>query len=232
MDTLLPNQEVANLASDYHISENKIEITGIPVSPFYALNKISKPALRKELGWEQDTPTILAVGSRRVEQLEAALNIVNHFGQKIQLVAVAGNDNTLYQQLKGLDWHIPVHIYEFVSDMPRFLLASDGLITKAGGLIVTEALAAGLPMMLIDIIPGQETGNAEYVVSHGAGEISLEPLEVLQTLSHWFQDDLKLLKEQSENARAIGKPEFWIANSRNIMECTTTSMGERVFICP
>jgi len=67
--------------------------------------------------------------------------------------------------------------------------AVDFVVCKAGGLIVTEALACGLPLMLIDVIEGQETGNAEFVVDNGAGDIARMPLDMLETLYHWLSND-------------------------------------------
>ncbi len=72
--------------------------------------------------------------------------------------------------------------------------------------MVNEALAAGLPMLLIDVIEGQETGNAEFVVQHGAGEVVKEPLEFMQAAYHWLSGDQHLLHERAENARRAGKP--------------------------
>jgi UDP-N-acetylglucosamine:LPS N-acetylglucosamine transferase len=74
-------------------------------------------------------------------------------------------------------------------------------------LIVTEALASGLPMMLIEVIPGQETGNAEYVSSYGAADIAQSPIEVLEALDHLLKDGRALLKKRSENAAQLGKPQ-------------------------
>lgn len=211
----VPTEAVSKLARDNRVSPEKIEITGIPVSPDFSTLKRDKDNLRRELGWEPGITTILAVGSRRVEQLETTLNVLNHSGYDLQFVCVAGKDKSLFNQLKEISWHKPAHIYEFVSDMPKLLLASDCLISKAGGLIVSESLAAGLPLILIDIIPGQETGNAEFVVNQGAGEIALDPVSVLETVSHWLQDGHKVLQDCTKNAQALGKPEaaFTIAES-------------------
>jgi processive 1,2-diacylglycerol beta-glucosyltransferase len=55
---------------------------------------------------------------------------------------------------------------DFVDDL---VAASDLVITKAGGLMVSEVLARGTPLLVIDPIPGQEEWNADYVVSAGAG---------------------------------------------------------------
>jgi 1,2-diacylglycerol 3-beta-galactosyltransferase len=77
---------------------------------------------------------------------------------------------------------------------------------KAGGLIVTEALACGLPLLLIDVLPGQEAGNADYVVQGGAGELAQDPVAALEILYHWFEKDAALLAERAEHARRLGRP--------------------------
>ncbi len=206
MDTcLVPTTVVQDLAINYGVAAEKVHVTGIPVHPNIPRETRSKAEIRRELGWN-DQLTILAVGSRRVTGLMEILNVVNHFGIPLQLVVVAGKDEETYADLKQTNWHIPVHLYEFVSDMPAFMHASDLIICKAGGLIVTESLACGLPMMLIDVIPGQETGNAEYVIQNGAGEQVSTPIEALETLMHFMQNGQSLLKYRAKNAKEIGRP--------------------------
>jgi len=124
----------------------------------------------------------------------------------LQLVVVAGGNDSLYQELRDTDWHAKAHLYNFVDDLPRLMRASDCTLCKAGGLIVTEALASGLPLILIDGLPGQEMGNAEYVVEHGAGEEASDPISVLETVYHWFDQDGARLAECAENARSLGRP--------------------------
>ena len=204
---LVPNSLVADLAMSQAVDSSKITITGIPVSPKIALEKRSKNKLRKELGWLPDVPTILAVGSKRVDRLLDTLNVINHFGSNVQLAVVAGNDEVVYKELSRVEWHIPAYMYDFVENMPLLMKASDLLVCKAGGLIITEALACGLPMMLIEVIPGQETGNAEYVTAYGAADIAQSPIEVLETLDHLLKKDQALLKSRSEKAAQLGKPQ-------------------------
>ena len=112
----------------------------------------------------------------------------------------------LYRQLKEIDWHVPTQVFEFYTDVPLLMKAADWIICKAGGLIVTEALACGKPMMLIDAIPGQETGNADYVVSNGAGDMALNMMAVLETTSHMFLENGRLLRVRTENAERLGRP--------------------------
>ncbi len=211
---LVPTSEVEALAIKYDLPHSRIHITGIPVSPDFKLKKRSKKEMRKELGWDPNLPTFLAVGSRRVDQLVEMLNVINHFGSKLQVVAVAGKDEELFGELNKVEWHIPAHVYDFVENMPELMMAADAIICKAGGLIVTESLACGLPILLIDVIPGQEEGNRDYVVEHDAGAMIDSPMQMLETLSHWVADGGKELRQVACNSRRVGKPNsaFEVAN--------------------
>ncbi|HCS40246.1 MAG: MGDG synthase family glycosyltransferase [Anaerolineaceae bacterium] len=204
---MVPNTLVAELGMSYGMPLEKIIITGIPVSPAISKEKRAKNDIRKELGWQPDLPTILAVGSKRVERLIDSLNVINHFGAPIQVAVVCGKDENLFRELTHFEWHIPAYIYEYSDQVPTLMKASDLMLCKAGGLIVTESLAAGLPMMLTEIIPGQETGNAEYVTAYGAADMAESPIAILECLSHLMKEDQALLKKRSANAKFLGQPE-------------------------
>jgi len=204
---LVPNTLVAELAMSYGMPPEKLTITGIPVSPAITKEKREKDVIRKELGWQTDLPTILAVGSKRVERLVDSLNVINHFGAPLQVAVVCGKDHDLYENLSQFDWHIPAQLYEYSDKVPTLMKASDLMLCKAGGLIVTESLAAGLPMLLTEIIPGQETGNAEYVTAYGAADMAETPILILERLHHLLMNDGALLKKRAENARLLGQPD-------------------------
>jgi 1,2-diacylglycerol 3-beta-galactosyltransferase len=204
---MVPTPIVRDLALNYGLLPDQLQVTGIPVNPEVVREQRSQREIREQLGWEPDLPTALAVGSRRVDRLIDALNVINHFGIPVQVVVVAGKDQVLFQQLKEIEWHVPVKLYDYVSTVPMFMKAADFILCKAGGLIITEALACGRPLMLVDVIPGQETGNAEYVVQNGAGELVREPMEVLEALAHWLTRGGELFQARMENARRLGRPE-------------------------
>jgi 1,2-diacylglycerol 3-beta-galactosyltransferase len=204
--TVVPTPMVRELAIDAGLPPEKIQEIGIPVHPRLAQETREKALIRAELGWDQNRTTILAVGSKRVEHLGPILNVLNHSGWPIQLVMAAGGDEEQYNELLKTDWHVPAHVYNFVKNMPTLMRASDASICKAGGLIVSESLAAGLPLLLTDVIPGQETGNANYVVNGGAGELIEEPLQALEVMAHWLSNDAQLLKERAANAVRLGRP--------------------------
>ena len=61
-------------------------------------------------------------------------------------------------------------------------------------------------MILIEILPGQETGNAEFVTALGAADLAETPVAMLEDLSHLLRNDQALLKERAQNAARIGQP--------------------------
>ena len=67
---------------------------------------------------------------------------------------------------------------------------------EAAGEVLTEALACGLPLLMVDVTPGQEEGNAEYVVKNGLGYLAETPIDALEHLYHWLHDPSLLSKFQ------------------------------------
>jgi 1,2-diacylglycerol 3-beta-galactosyltransferase len=205
--TLAPTEAVRVLAAEYSIPAEKVRITGIPVDPRLLQPGEDKHALRQRLGWQPDLTTVLVAGSKRVKKIADAVHVINHSGFLIQLALVAGGDDELHKRWNGTEWHLPAHLYNYVKNMPEMMRAADLIVSKAGGLIVTEALACGLPLLLVDVTPGQEEGNAAYVVENGAGELADTPLKVLETLAHWLGNGGQRLAEHAAKACGLGRPQ-------------------------
>jgi 1,2-diacylglycerol 3-beta-galactosyltransferase len=204
---LVPSPSVREQAIEAGLSPEKVKVTGIPVHPDLANDTREPAAVRAELDWEPERSTLLAVGSKRVKRLMELLNVLNHSGLPLQFALIAGGDDKLYQRFQEEEWHVPIHLYNFVENMPTLMHAADMIVCKAGGLIVTEALDCGLPILLTDYIEGQETSNVNYVVDGEAGVLVEKPLEGLETLFHWLADGGKLLAQTSRNARRLSYPQ-------------------------
>ncbi len=203
----VPNEATRMLALEYGVLERRLHLTGIPVSPQIVKEQRSPQEIRRQLGLDAEKVTILAVGSIRVFNLLSSLQAVNASGLPVQVIAVAGKNEKLYRDLKALDWQIPVVVKNFTEDMPALMRAADILVSKAGGLIVTESLAAGLPMLLCEVIEGQESGNADFIISQGAAVLASEPEALVLELSRWLKDGGSQLAERKAKAHAIGLPD-------------------------
>ena len=88
---------------------------------------------------------------------------------------------------------------------------------QAGGLIIAETLACGLPLLLIDVLPAQEKGNVDIVLQSGAGELALTPGAALEVLYHWLADGGALLTQRASNARAVGRPRAALDIAEHVM---------------
>ena len=224
---VVPTEIVRDDAIKAGVNPDNICIIGIPVNPRIFQMEESKQELRKNLGWNEELTTILAVGSKRVEHFGESLDILNHSGFPFQLIIVTGKDQDLYEELKEVEWHHDTYLYEFVDQMPEFMRASDLLIAKAGGLIVTEALASGLPMILIDVIPGQESGNAKFVQDANAGFWTKNAIDFVRVLGHLFFEEKENLNNAKENALNIGKP----TSALQIAELILNQLETHNFTC-
>jgi 1,2-diacylglycerol 3-beta-galactosyltransferase len=203
---LVPAQAVAQKAVESGLSHDRVEITGLPVNPRLGL-PVDKAAVREKLGWSSGRAVALFAGSKRVKKLEPIAQVLNHSGLPLELAIITGGDDGLRRRLEQVEWHQPAHVYGFVDNMVEMMQAADFIVCKAGGLIVSEALAASLPLLIAEALPGQETGNVEHVMRGNAGMLVKDPMEALVQVFHWLDRDRAELKVTAARARAIGMPE-------------------------
>lgn len=201
------SDEVREEAIRSRVSAARVTVSGLPVDIRIPKEKRGKGEIRRSLGWDPDLPTVLVVASKRVKGLVEKLKGMEGCGQPLQLAVVAGGNDALYREVNAREWKVPIHTYNFVGNLPEMLLAADVLAAKAGGLIVSEGLAGGLPIILIDSISGQETGNVRYVCEHKAGVEARTPDELRDILCEWLGNGGGVLRRYATNARLLGKPE-------------------------
>lgn len=203
----LPTPQTRDQAYRNNIPATRVKVTGLPVSPSFARESRDAAELRAELGWEQECPTALIVASVRTRRMATISRMLDRSGLGLQLAVVCGGEESLFRSLQEEDWQGPVHLYEWVDTMPQLMKAADFIVTKAGGLIVSEALACGLPLIIPEALPGQEVGNVKYVIAHGAGAWAPGPAEVLVTAHSWLKDSALRLQEVRAHACELGKPQ-------------------------
>ncbi|MGQ9490872.1 MAG: MGDG synthase family glycosyltransferase [Anaerolineae bacterium] len=223
---LVPTTAVLKKALESGLPPDRLEVTGLPVNPALA-RPVDKAALRAQLGFQEGRYVVLLVGSKRVKNLEPIACVLDHCGLPLELVLVAGGDEALYQRWSGSQWHQPAHVHHYVTDMPSLMLAGDLIVCKAGGLIVSESLAAGLPLLIAEAIPGQETGNAVYVVEGGAGVLVKDAVEALVHLFHWLDRNAAELKERAAHAQRLGRPEAAYRVADLVWEASIEGAGKR-----
>lgn len=193
-----------------NIPEGKIKILGIPIeAPLKDFNKIQ---LKREMGFEKDVLTILVVGGGfgvgPIKELVFSLEELDEdIKERLQLIVVCSRNKKLYREMQGLAYKLKIEtkIFGFVTDLYKMMAASNIIISKSGGLTTSEALAMGLPMIIISPIPGQESKNCSLLVKNGAAIRIDEPFDVVHAIEELIRKPDKLKKMQ-ENALRLSRP--------------------------
>lgn len=199
------SEAVKEQALQHGIATEKVTFSGIPVDPRLARPAADRTHQREAFALDPTLPTLLFVGSRRVNGILECLEALESCGLPLQALVAAGGDEPLCRSITERTWNFPLHCERYVQNLPDWMNCADVLITKAGGLIVSEGLAAGLPILLIDNLPGQEDGNVSYVTDHAAGLRIQQETELPAVIECWFAQDRAELKVYAANSAALGR---------------------------
>lgn len=169
--SFVASHEAAEQLRQLGLSDNQIEVTGIPIDPEYrALIGANKAELRQQCDLAEldpELPLILlsggGMGNYRVK--DHVLAELGNLGRRVQVLELAGSARKGTSQIGGAT----IHHIGYTTQFARLLAASDLVVGKAGGLTMSEATALGVPMIIFKPIPGQEEYNADYLERHEAG---------------------------------------------------------------
>ena len=187
------------------INPNSIRITGIPVSPKFEW-KLDRQEILKKLGLSPERPTVLVMGGAYgiLSGTKWICKVLADTAFPVQSIIVCGQDEKLYKSLDSVieEGRNPVVRFGYVKNVEELMSAADMIITKAGGLTVSEALTKRVPLVIFRPIPGQEEENAIYLEGIGAGRAAKneEELEkiIFDLLEH--PKDLERMRRAAEQA--------------------------------
>ena len=192
------NKEVGRDLEKSGVKKEKIVVTGIPINPkFYIKENIGD--LKLKYGINNDFPVVLLIASfkiskndlvalvRQLIKLELPIaeqsRIHDKIGTKINLIFIANKNKEFYDIIKNsfLDRQ-NLLLVNWTDVMEEYMKISDVVISKAGGLTVSECLALKKPMIMVNPIPGQEEYNAEFVERNNFGREVFNVGEIIKIL--------------------------------------------------
>jgi len=184
-----------------------LEVTGIPVN--LEINEPKEPLAireRHELPTDKCVITLFG-GGIEVERVRLMVSQMLEGRTEGMLVVVAGRNERLEDALADLrdGPNMRLRLYGKVDHVDDLVAASDLVISKAGGLTVSEVMARGTPMVIIDPVAGQEEWNADVVVGSGAG-IQLRMPETVPSAALYLLTQPERLELMRRQARLIGRP--------------------------
>lgn len=164
------------------VSEKKVFATGIPLSNRFFID-YDKDKLLNDFGLSKDKFTILFFAGGRFglgkKNTYKILEDIARYMDDVQVIAISGKNIKMFDSFKSTikkyKREHDMKVLEFTDKVPELMNISDIVISKPGGLTTSECLVCGLPMIVINPIPGQEEQNAEFLEN--------------SNLAYWIKDD-------------------------------------------
>ncbi len=161
-----PNEYLIPSLIKKGLDPEKILPIGIPIFEKFS-KQTTKEIARNELGFENTATVLVMSGSMGYGKIAKMLKAIDQVPQEFQLITVCGNNEKLKKQIDANLWKHRVYNFGYVNNVDKLMDAADCIITKPGGLTVSEALAKQLPMLISKPIPGQEERNLEFLLNFG-----------------------------------------------------------------
>ncbi len=194
------------------VPPHKVQVIGLPIRrSFTEALSLSRREARERLGLANDRPLLLVTGGGagigRLMLIARALarRLATHPAPPY-LAIIAGRNRVLARRLRNERWPLPVQVLGFVNNMAEWMAAADLLVTKAGPGTLAEAACLGLPALISGFIPGQETGNVEWVQQHGAAIYEPNPEKLAHLADELLRPGNPLLAQMAARARSLGRP--------------------------
>jgi len=186
---------------------DRIAVTGIPIDAQFS-ETVDRQKVCDQFGLNPGVPIVLvSAGTLGLSPATSVLKRLLDMPEEFQTIVICGKNEEMQAEVEGLAAASPkkIVVIGYTAKISALMKTATVLLSKPGGLITSEALACGLPMVILDPIGGQEERNADVLLEKGAAikctEVTLLPYKLGQLLN-----DPARIAIMSENARSLGFP--------------------------
>jgi processive 1,2-diacylglycerol beta-glucosyltransferase len=209
--------DVAEGLEERGVPPERVVVSGIPLREGFT-RPLDGAECREALGVEERFTVLLSGSSDWADEICALAVELAEAG--VQVLAPAGGRKRLHAKLEEAAARARlVHAFGYVEEMHRLVAASDVFLGKAGGLSVSEALAMGVPLVVLDPIPGQEYFNVDFLVNHGAG-LAARDADDAVAKARFLRTHPARHAELAAAARRLGRPEATERVVARVLEAT------------
>ena len=215
---LVANEDTAKVLRNAEVPQEQIRNFGFPVTFRFA----EMPDNRYVNGRFGPRRILYLINSGKKEAPALVRRLCKR--ADIQLTITVGRDRTLRKEIES-EIKAPAHPVEILgwsNRMPELLMSHHLVITKAGGATIQEAIAARTPVIISQVVPGQEEGNARLIVDNDCGCLAPNPEAILEALDSAFVQGEKRLKTWVTNIGRLSKPDASLQIARFILELTSS----------
>jgi len=201
----VPNEETAEVMRAMGVPPAKLHAFGFPVPAFFEQHAgvLAPPDLAA--GAPPRVLYILHSGVRHAWATARRMLAETDW----EITFAVGRDDRLRRRLEELSAgrSRPARILGWTDEVPRLLMTHHVVVSKAGGATTQETIAACCPMLVNQVVPGQEEGNAELLLRRGAGEFADRPDAVAAALQRAFADRGALWRRWRAALAPLARPD-------------------------
>jgi processive 1,2-diacylglycerol beta-glucosyltransferase len=218
----IPSEETRQKFIANGIPEDRLKVTGIPIHPKFRRIK-ERSAIRERLGIPPEAPVVLIMGgSQGMGPFKEIIKIIDSSFPDVYIIAIAGENRRLYAYLHKRAQRPGGKIIALphVDNIDELMSIASFVVSKPGGITISEALAKGCPLIMVKPIPGHEEMNASHLVKHQAA-MKINHIKEMRPLVRELLSDRPTLGKMREKARECAKPESALDIARIILERIT-----------
>ena len=200
---LVPNEDSARVMRAAGLPSEIIHATGFPVPPRFADPRPPRPAP----GRASPGRVLFMINAGKDRAPAAVERLLRLDG--VHLTVTVGRDEALRARLEEIARNAgrEIEIHGWTDQMPELVMSHHLLIGKAGGATVQEAIAARTPMLITQVVPGQEQGNAQLLFQNGCGALCETPEALAAQVQSLFANDATQWRQWEANIARISKPD-------------------------
>jgi processive 1,2-diacylglycerol beta-glucosyltransferase len=211
-------QEGALYLQHWGVPAGDVTATGIPIHPVFSEAKDRRACLERQ-GLTGDRPIIVQLGGGfGIGPVEEFYRAVLQIEIPIEIVAVAGHNETLQQQLGTCE--VPsrhrAKVLGFTDQIDELMQVADVVVSKPGGLTTSETLARGAAMAIVNPVPGQESRNSDFLLENGAA-IKINNVSTLTYKLSELLGNPARLAQLKANAKRLGRPQAAFDIARRVL---------------
>lgn len=205
------------------VPKEKVLPFGIPISPKFN-EKIEKRRARELLCLDPDKKTLLVMGgSMGYGNIDKTILQLDSLPFDFQAMVVCGSNLQMRSRLKKLKLNKRFDIYGFSYNIPMMMDASDVMITKPGGISLSEGLAKQIPMVLANAIPGMEDRNSDFMEENGLALAVSKTYPITQAVTDLMTKE-ELAERMAESQKEFAHPDSTAVLCDFIIEKTRESI--------
>ena len=190
------------------IHPSTVKVTGIPIRSQFEEEILSSEIYAKyNLDPDKKTLLIMAGAHGVLKNVKELCQSFISKSEDTQIVVICGNNTVLKESLEPLATSSPEQFKAlgYVERIDELYRIASCMITKPGGITLTEATALGVPVILYKPVPGQEKENAHFFEDNHAALIVNQVADITDEV-HKLLDDEKRLEQMKKNIRGLHVP--------------------------